>query len=268
MKKKNLVKIGIVQGRLTNSKKLQNLPKNPIKEFNVAKELGYNFIEIFAERKKNKKNPIWNNGLLEDYINYARDNNLIFESACDDYIIKNGFNTRYLKYVNLLLKNLSKLKIKKFILPLEGKAEINQHNIKKIIFYLNKISIICKKNKIPNLLIEANIDSEIFFLIKKNIINKNIFFLYDLGNRVNKFKNVQEDIASFKNHIRQFHIKDKNSKDINVPIGTGNVNFKKAFTEIRKNLNKNISFVFENNRENDAYKTAQKNIMFLKKLIS
>ena len=51
--------IGIVQGRLTISKKLQNFPKNPFYEFNLANKLGYNFIELFTERKFNRKNPIW-----------------------------------------------------------------------------------------------------------------------------------------------------------------------------------------------------------------
>ena len=45
--------IGIVQGRLTASQEMQEFPKNPSKEFEIANKLGYNFIELFTEKKFN-----------------------------------------------------------------------------------------------------------------------------------------------------------------------------------------------------------------------
>ena len=82
---------------------------------------------------------------------------------------------------------------------------------KKTILFLNKISQICYKEKINYLLIESNIDFNTFQNIRNSIKRKNIFFLYDLGNRVNFYKNVFLDILKFGNNIKQIHIKDKDS---------------------------------------------------------
>ena len=64
---KNL--IGIVQGRLSISPKnrLQFFPKNWRKEFELANRVGFDFIEFFTERKKNKSNPVWDVKKLDEY---------------------------------------------------------------------------------------------------------------------------------------------------------------------------------------------------------
>ena len=260
------INVGIVQGRLTKSKKLQHFPKNPSKEFFLAKKLGYKFIEIFAERKINKLNPIWF-GYQNSHVQSNKDSNLSFFSACDDFVILNGFNKKYLAYIESLINNLSKLEIKRFIIPLEGKSKVTKQNIKKIILYLRKISKICSKKKIPYLLIESNCSYSIFEQIKKEVKSKNLFFLYDLGNRSKYYPNVYEDILKFGKNIKHIHIKDKNSNNENVIIGSGEVDFVSAFKAIKKIFKKDLAFVFENNRGLNPELTAKKNLKFLKKLI-
>lgn len=260
--KKNL--IGIVQGRLTPSKTLQHFPKDPFKEFLLAKKIGYNFIELFTERKFNRKNPIWSNYGRKLLIKHSKKNNLLLYSLCDDYAISNGFNNKYLSYVKRLLKILNELRINKFIIPLEGKAQITENNLRKITLYLKKISHICSKNKIKYLLVESNIGFEVFNKIKKNLKKKKLYFLYDLGNRVNQYPDVYKDILNFGSNIKQIHLKDKNNKNENVVIGKGNVNFDIAFKAIKKLRKNNLSFVFENNRGNNAFLSAKKNFNFLK----
>ena len=62
MKVKKKIKIGIVQGRLSESpiNRLQFFPKDYEAEFPIAKKIGFDYIEFFSERKFNKNNPIWN----------------------------------------------------------------------------------------------------------------------------------------------------------------------------------------------------------------
>ena len=61
------------------------------------------------------------------------------------------------------LKQLNKLKIKKYILPLYGKSFINKENRTKITNNLKIISKICKNNKIE-LLIESNMSPKNFLI--------------------------------------------------------------------------------------------------------
>ena len=62
------IDLGFIQGRMTKtpSKKiLQYFPKkNWQKEFHFAKKNQFQFIEYIGERKFNKKNPIWNDRML------------------------------------------------------------------------------------------------------------------------------------------------------------------------------------------------------------
>ena len=81
--------IGVVQGRLTHSRKqLQSFPKDPFKEFYIARKVKYDFIEFFAERNINKDNPIWSNNGIKKYIKFARLNNIKIYSFIDEYFIK------------------------------------------------------------------------------------------------------------------------------------------------------------------------------------
>ena len=133
--------------------------------------------------------------------------------------------------------------------------------------HLRKISKICSKKKIPYLLIESNCSYSIFEQIKKGVKYKNLFFLYDLGNRAKYYPNVYEDILKFGKNIKHIHIKDKNSKNENVIIGSGKVHFVRAFKAIKKIFKKDLAFVFENNRGSNPESTAKKNLKFLKGLI-
>ena len=105
-----------------------------------------------------------------------------------------------------------------------------------------------------------------FKKIKKAVNSKNLFFLYDTGNRVNYNSNIYKDILQFGNNIKQIHLKDKNDKGKNVIIGKGNVNFYKVAKAIKKIKNKQFTIVFENNKGSEQ-KNAKNNLNFIKKLL-
>ena len=182
--------IGIIQGRLTyTKKKLQWFPKNPLREFALAKKLNYDFIEFFAEKNINKKNPIWSNAGIKNYIKEAQKNKLKIYSFCDDYYIKNYLgNKKTLNYALNIIKRLKLLKVKKYIIPLYGKSFLNKKNKQNAIKNISHIGKICIKYKIE-LLLESNMSPKNFFEIKKKILHKNCFFLFDTGNRVTLKRN-------------------------------------------------------------------------------
>ena len=205
-------------------------------------------------------------GLHQIYKKYATDNNLLIVSVCDNFSISNGLNKKYLKYFNNLTDRLRKIKINRVIIPLENKSNITKKNLDKIIFFLKKISKICQRKKIPYLLIESNCEFSMFKKIKKAVNSKNLFFLYDTGNRVNYNSNIYKDILQFGNNIKQIHLKDKNDKGKNVIIGKGNVNFYKVAKAIKKIKNKQFTIVFENNKGSEP-ENAKNNLNFIKKLL-
>ena len=259
--------IGILQGRLTyTKKKLQWFPKDPLKEFPIAKKLKYNFIEFFAEKNINKKNPIWSDDGIRNYIKYTRKNNLLIYSFCDDYYITNDLSKKKtFNYALKILKRVRLLKIKKYIIPLYGKSFLLPSNKKGIIKNISRISKICSNYKIK-LLLESNMSPQTFMDIKEKISHKNCYFLFDTGNRIVLQRDFEKDIMLFGKNIKHIHLKDKNYLKKNVIIGNGLVNFDLFFSYLKK-INYKGNFTIESQRGNDILKQSKKNYDFFKNLV-
>lgn len=260
--------IGIVQGRLSYSKKkLQLFPKSPYREFKLAAKLGYDFIEFFAEKTKNYKNPIWSNSGKQKYIQYSKINRIKIFSFCDNYIINHSIHSpQTLREITNTLEQIEKLKIKKYILPLYGKSEIKKKNKEKIYKNLSIISNICKKKKIE-LLLESDMSPESFIKLKKKLNSKNCFFLFDTGNRIVLKRNPIKDILKLRNDLRHVHLKDKNIYNKNVIIGDGSVKFELIFAALKK-INYKGSFTIESQRGKNIQDQAKKNCDYFRDLIN
>lgn len=260
--------IGIFQGRLSYSaNKLQCFPKNPLKEFSIAKNIKYKFIEFFAEKNINKKNPIWSNTGIKNYINSAKKNKLCIYSFCDNYYINHSLGSKKtINYSFRILNKIRLLKIKKYIIPLYGKSFLRDQNLKNITKNISRISKICSNYGIQ-LLLESNMSPQKFQEIKKKILNKNCFFLFDTGNRVILKRNLYNDIKLFGKNIKHVHLKDKNFLKKNVIIGKGIVNFNLLFSSL-KEINYKGSFTIESQRGFDILWQAKKNYGFFQNLLN
>ena len=249
MKVKKKIKVGIVQGRLSESpiNRLQFFPKDYRSEFSLAKKIGFDYIEFFSERKLNINNPVWNNDDLKNYNLLSKQFDLINYTFCDD-----------------LIKQLSKLKIKKLILSLYGKSLMTDLNYNQYIETIKEI--LCYKKKL-NIFLESNISPSTFLKIKKNKGFNNLKFLFDTGNRSILKRNLYEDVLSFGKHIGHIHIKDKNDEKKNVKLGNGSVNFKKFFNCLKK-INYKGNITLETPREKNFVQSAKNNYKFVKKYLN
>ncbi len=261
--------IGNVQGRFLPSPKnrLQFFPKRKWRdEFELAKSIGYNFIEFFSERIYDKENPIWNNNLLLEYKNLCKKNNLRIITFCDDYIISNDIRkSDYQNYYKKLISKCDKLGIKKLILPLYGRSNLNYKNYNEFIIPLFKLDKISKSKKIK-LLIETNLDKSNLIQLFNSVNSNNLKLLFDTGNRITNPLNNYNDISSLFRIIDHIHIKDKTINNKNVIIGEGDVDFNIIFKNL-KNINYNKDFTFETNKGKDPIKTSINNLKFIKKMI-
>lgn len=259
--------IGTVQGRLTKAPKnrLQYFPKNWRLEFAKAKKAKLDYIEFFSERKINNKNPIWSDNLIKEYQQLAKKNNLKIYSFVDDYIISNEFYSNDTqKYLKVLIKQISKLKIKYLILPLYGKSKINNFNIKKFIKPFSSISHFAKRKNI-NILLEANFTFEFFKNFVKLTNSSNINIVFDTGNRVTLNSNIYLDIMLFKKYIKHIHIKDKNFKKKNVRLTSGDVDFKKL-SKTLSDINYKGNYTIESVRGRSPVKTLTQYKLYLNRI--
>lgn len=267
MKVKKKIKVGIVQGRLSESpiNRLQFFPKDYRSEFSLAKKIGFDYIEFFSERKLNINNPVWNNDDLKNYNLLSKQFDLINYTFCDDFIISNSIKQKKTKrYLKSLINQLSKLKIKKLILPLYGKSLMTDLNYNQYIETIKEI--LCYKKKL-NIFLESNISPSTFLKIKKNKGFNKLKFLFDTGNRSILKRNLYEDVLSFGKHIGHIHIKDKNDEKKNVKLGNGSVNFKKFFNCLKK-INYKGNITLETPREKNFVQSAKNNYKFVKKYLN
>ena len=262
---------GFIQGRMsrTPSKEiLQYFPqKNWRKEFLYASKNNFRFIEYFAERKFNEKNPFWSSHGLNEIKYLSNKYKLVNYSFCDDYFIKQNFlNFKNFKnYTKKIVKNLSSLKIKIYILALLEKSNINEKNYKNFVQRLKQFSHYLGKKKIK-LALETNLDNSSLKKLISLVKQKNFSIVYDTGNRFNKKKSQYEDIIELRKYISHIHLKDKNLKGKNVVIGSGKVNFKEIFKAIKK-VKYCGKFAFETNRGFEPVETMKRNREYILKII-
>ncbi len=256
-------KIGILQGRLSKAppNRLQYFPKKYNLEFPVAKNIGFNHIEMFTERKFNPYNPIWN---IKGLKSLKENKNLIY-SFVDDYILKKKINKEIYIYYRKLIIQLKKINIKVLTIPFYGNNKITHNNYLNYIDFLNYLSILCFKNKI-DLSIESNISPDLFFVLKKKI-RKNLFFTFDTGNRILLKRNLNKDLLNLNKSIKHIHIKDKDIDKKNVQLGKGLVNFKSFFLTLKK-IKYRGRLSLETPRGNNPQKIAKMNLTFLQKIIT
>lgn len=264
MKKKILKnKIGIFQGRLTDSDFLQNYPDDWKRETFIAKYLSYSHIEFFLEEKKNNLNPFWSKKGRNE-INTLLNKNFKNKKflLCDNYIIKNNlYNLETYKYLKNVLNNLINFKNSKLILPLNNfyfKDEIKLSN------YFN--NILKYKNSKIEISFEIDTDNSKINKFFKLLKIKGCGVTLDTGNIYKKNKSILKTFLLNKKLINHIHIKDRNYLGHNVELGTGLINFRKFISLIKKEKYNN-SITLETFRKKNSIITGYKNLVYLNKYL-
>jgi len=83
--------------------------------------------------------------------------------------------------------------------------------------------------------------------------------VYDTGNRVAFGHDLAGDIRLLGNSIAHVHIKDKNSDNANVLLGTGLVNFESVFCALN-DIDYSGPYTFETTRGSNPINTAKYNM--------
>ena len=256
-----------MQGRLIDSPngQLDWFPQDSWEdEFNISSELGIDFIELVSEKNHNKENPIWSKKGRLKIKHLIKKNKLKQPYLCFNFMMNNSIlKQTTLLYFKELLEVCNDLKIKNIILPFFDKSLITDSNFKIISEQIKSISKLALKNKI-SIILETAISGNKMMKFINNINMENVSILVDSGNYFEFGFDLVKDLNLFKNFIGHVHIKDKDNYGNNVVLGTGGVDFKVFFDELKK-INYNYNYTFETTRGNNALNNARFNLLFFKK---
>ena len=258
----NNTRFGMVQGRLTQSPPgcLQWFPQESWQqEFDTAKDIGVDYIELIAEVQNNTENPIWTDDGIKVIKQLVKDNNLTLHALCNDYIVENLFLKEEVIQQNIaLIKQGKKLGVKKYIMPFFESSELSIENMQDYVEPLKKVAEAASDGNITVCLETILTGQELIELLK--IINMpNVKAVYDTGNRVAFGHDLARDICLLGDHIAHVHIKDKNDNNENVLLGTGLVNFEKVFDALN-DIDYMGPYTFETTRGNNPINTAKYNM--------
>lgn len=260
------IKFGIVQGRLIQCPEgcLQWFPQGDWEsEFPLATTLGYNYIELIAERQHNENNPIWTDEGIENIKALAERNEMSLHVILNDYIIDHSLagNKGVIEQTLKLISQAKLLGIQKLILPLFEKSELTEDNFTEYKNTLKKIANIAQENNIL-VCLETILNGKCLLNLLEFMDHSNIKCVFDTGNQIAFGHDIYSDISLLGVQIHHVHIKDKNDQNENVLLGTGKVNFCKVFESLSA-IGFRGPYTFETARGKDPVKTAKYNLQFV-----
>lgn len=271
-----MLKIGIMQGRLLplNSAEYQHFPKDTWQEeFRLAKDLGFDSIELLFDSYDYGNNPLLDNNLIPKIISLMNDTGLTIESVCADYFkvncLLNVTQDRKGKHINilkLLISNCAAIGIKRIIVPLVETAGIK--NTAEMIEFRDTVSKLytsLKKHHI-SLSLETELDASGNLEFMNIMDCENINLQYDLGNSVSFGFDIIEDITRLKDFIAGIHIKDKDAFGRNVMLGMGLLDLKRSLRLI-KDLDVVDSFILETFMGDNPYELASKQLKLVQEAL-
>jgi sugar phosphate isomerase/epimerase len=257
---------GFVQGRLTEAPPgcLQWFPQDAWEEeFTFAAQLGIAYIELIAEVQHNPDNPLWSSVGIARIKQLVRENGLTLYALCNDFTVENTLlgSAAVLNQSLDLIERGRLLGVERFIMPLFDASELTTQNAGDYIVPLREIADAANDAGMTTCLETIMTGVELVDLLER-LDRPYIKAVYDTGNRVAFGHDLAADIRLLGQRIAHVHIKDKNSDNQNVLLGTGLVNFADVFVAIN-DIAYDGSYTFETQRGSDPLRTASYNMMLV-----
>ena len=259
-------RFGVVQGRLTQSPpgELQWFPQDGWREeFATAAGLGIDYIELIAEIDHNPDNPIWSDAGIDEIITLVDANGLSRHALCNDFVVGHSL----VDGGDVLNQNLHLIErgylqgVEKYVLPLFDASELTPENQEAFVPAIQAIADAAQDAGMITCLETILTGADLIHLLEL-IDRANVAVVYDTGNRVAFGHDLAGDIRLLGDRIAHVHIKDKNTANENVLLGTGLVNFDSVFQALR-DIAYDGPYTFETFRGNDPLRTATYNMQLV-----
>ena len=237
-------KIGIMQGRLSKSinGKIQSFPTdNWENEFKIASEIGYSCIEWVIDSVDLHANPLFSANKRKKIKFLCEKYNISIPSVCHDQFMEIQLHSKN-KNIQTLANNIltqtllacRDLSIPFIEIPLVKRSSINNNfDMKNTIEQFTKLEKTAKKFGVKFLL-ETNLFPGQNAKLMMNSKSLPVGLIYDMGNSAYWGFDPDNELPKIGSWIKNVHVKDCTPKDYTLPLGDGDVDFKKVFKYLKK----------------------------------
>lgn len=267
----NSITIGIMQGRLSSIQngRLQFFPADWEVEFTLAKEIGFETIEWFFDRKSDALNPlddIWGNPEIVKKIKAA--SRIVPTTSMDtDQSLLYGDQAG--KSVDRLgrLMNLSAGIIGTFnVAILEDSRVNNAYELVELKNNLHPLIKVAEGND-QRIALETEMPSAILADLIKGFDSPAIGVCYDIGNCTSFGFDCPSDIRLLSNLIFEVHAKDRKiGSSQSVYLGTGDADFETCFKAL-KDVGFKGNLILQTWRSDDYLADAKGQLEFVKGIL-
>jgi len=231
-----------MHGRLSPpiENQIQCFPKNYWKfEFEEAASCTFDCIEWIFDQQEG--NPIMDDSKLGQIRSLSDKFNVKINSLLADYFMKKKFFNeeaahieKNLDLLRKLIRNCNKVGISILEIPFVDSSSIStSQDEQDVIKNLNKVSSLAKDCGV-SISLETDMQP-IRFRKFLDALDSNVFFAnYDTGNSAALGYDVEEELKTLSDKIKNIHIKDRFLHGKTVPLGTGNVKFDLFFSNLKK----------------------------------
>lgn len=265
--------IGIIQGRLTPSGgRLQAFPRDAwVEEFGVAKDVGFDGIELIVERPTDDANPIWNDEGVAGLMAAMEDSGVRALSLCDDRIMEAALlrtgpeAEAFFATLATLMRQMAKIGATRIVLPFLEQASLKSDRGAFLAArgWLEKLVPVSDETGVA-VMLENDLPTDMLKELVATTDGK-IGVCYDTGNRV-FFGYDPAEILELGSLIRHVHIKDKEPGGKNVMLGTGKADFKAVFANLDA-IGYTGPLILETARGDGEVDAGKRNLAFVKALL-
>lgn len=244
-------RIGVLQGRLTPpwNGELQCFPRGRWEEeFLLARDCGFESIELIAETIHNPDNPVWSADGRKRIVELTQQTGVRATTLCADCFMSTTF-AREPDASLELLERLLTYGFERIVLPFIGPA--NFDNLADAESAFARLATLAGRG--VELAVESVLPAE---SLLKLIEGSPLGVCYDTGNQTAMGFDITSEIHMLGPRISHVHVKDKRRSDgQNVILGTGDTDLAGAFAALRA-VGYTGEFTLETNRGSDPVETA------------
>jgi L-ribulose-5-phosphate 3-epimerase len=240
---KFMKKIGIMQGRLSKprNEKIQSFPVHDWeKEFELAAEIGYGSIEWVIDTDGIDKNPLFYENQRKTIHKHVEKYNVTIPAVCHDQLMElplhssDNNTSRFARTIlTKTMEACESLGIPFIEIPLVGKGSLcNTSDAGKLADIFSDLESKAKQYGI-SFILETDLPPERNAALMEKMSGLSVGLNFDMGNSAYWGFDPDHELPLIGLWIKNVHVKDCTPQDYSLPLGEGDVDFRKVFAHLK-----------------------------------